>query len=187
MRITLLFCATLALTASTASAQTFYSGPWQPRPSIGVAVGAPGLLTRNGDATVMRSATLEIPFVDSGRIRIEAARTTLPMIPQGAPDGSMPVDVAHTRRLTISVAGLRSPGARVTAYVGTGVGFYQTTFDHAPKLPVRMGMHLHGGAELDLDGLSIDAELGFHRFRDDRWFQRKVVTGEAVIRVKMAL
>jgi len=187
MRITLLFCATLALTASTASAQTNYAGPWQPRPSLGVAFGTFGSLSRNGDAGRMRSATLEIPFSDHGRIRIEGGRTTLLIVPEWAPDGSAPVDVAHTRRLTISVAALRRPGSPITSYFGTGVGFYDTTFDHAPKAPVRVGGYLHGGAELQLDGLSIDAELGLHGFRDYRWLQRKVVTAEAVIRVKMEL
>jgi hypothetical protein len=186
-RITLLVFAVMTLAAGRVAAQTTFAGPWQPRPTLGVALGVSGAITRNGEANSMVSGTLEIPFADNGRIRIEGARSRLPIVPADAPDSRNPADVARIRRLTISVAALKRPGAPVTGYFGAGVGFYQTRFDYAPTPPVRAGVYVHGGAEILLDGFTIDAEVGLHGFRDHPWFPRRLVTGEAVIRLKMDL
>ena len=73
-RITLLVFAVMTLAAGRVAAQTTFAGPWQPRPTLGVALGVSGAITRNGEANSMVSGTLETPFADNGRIRIEGAR-----------------------------------------------------------------------------------------------------------------
>ena len=134
------------------------------------------------------SGTLEIPVADQARIRVELGRSTLPMLPEGARSGIAPTDTAHIQRLTISVAGLKRPGAPVTGYIGAGVAFQRATFDYASRSPVRADLFVHGGAEVMVsDNLTRDAELGFHGFNDDPWYQRNLITGEAVIRVKVGL
>jgi opacity protein-like surface antigen len=187
MRNILLACAVLAVTTTNTAAQT-YVGPWQPKPTIGVAAGAFGAITNNGDAKLIPSATLEVPFSNNVRIRVEAARSTLPIVAASAPDSRAPTDTAHIERLTISVAALRRPGAPISAYAGIGVGLYKTTFDVAPKPPTRVGGHVYVGAELPLsDSLTLDAEVGIQGFKDDPWYQRNLIPGEAVIRLKLAL
>ena len=189
MRITPLSCVILALTAASASAQTTYVGPWLPRPSIGVGLGVFGAITNNGSGNRIRSGTFEIPLADKARIRIEAGRTTLPILPPGLmPITVRRVDTAHLERATISVAGLMRPGAPVTPYVGAGVIFQRATFDHAPKSRMSAGLHVHAGAEvMALDTWTVDVEVGFQGFGRDPWYQRNLVTGEAVIRLKLGL
>jgi hypothetical protein len=188
MRITLLSCAMLALTTASATAQTTYVGPWQPRPTIGIGLGVFGAITNNGSGNLIQSGTLEIPVADKARIRLEVGRSTLPILPEGPKETTVRTDTAHVQRLTISVAGLRRPGAPVTGYIGAGVAFQRATFDFARRSPVRAGLYVHGGAEVMVsDNLTLDAEFGFHGFRDDPWYQRNLITGEAVIRLKVGL
>ena len=187
MRIILLACGVLTISTTNAAAQT-YVGPWQPKPTIGVAAGAFGSITRNGDARLIRSATLEVPISNQVRIRFEAGRSTLPIVSESALDSRSPTDTAHIDRLTISVAALRRPGAPISAYAGIGVGLYKTTFDVAPRPPTRVDGHFYIGAELLLsDSLTLDAEVGIQGFKDDPWYQRNLIPGEAVIRLKLAL
>lgn len=188
MRITILSCVLAATTATSVAAQTTYVGPWQPRPTVGIGLGVFGAITNNGSATMIRSGTLEVPLADKARIRVELGRSSLPIVPEGRTDISQPTDTAHIQRLTISVAGLRRPGAPVTGYLGAGVGFLRATFDYAPRSKVRADLYVHGGGEVMLsDTLTLDAEVGLHGFRDDPWYQRKLITGEAVLRLKMGL
>ena len=77
MRPTLLACSVLALTAATADAQTTYAGPWQPRPTIGVALGAFDYDVNNDRTNRLVSGTVEIPFTDEARLRIEAGRSAV--------------------------------------------------------------------------------------------------------------
>jgi hypothetical protein len=74
MRITLLSCIVLALTTTNATAPTTYVGPWQPRPTIGIGLGAFGAITNNGSGNLIQSGTLEIPVADKARVRIELGR-----------------------------------------------------------------------------------------------------------------
>ena len=188
MRTALLSLVVLAMTSVGASAQTTYVGPWQPRPTIGIGLGAFGAITNNATAKLIRSGTLEVPVSDTARIRIETGQSLLPIVPESARDSKNPTDVAHIRRLTISIAGLKRPGAPATGYIGAGVAFQRATFDYAPKSGIRAGMYIHGGGEVTLsDDLVLDAELAFHGFKDDPWYQRKLITGEAVIRLKVGL
>jgi hypothetical protein len=188
MRITLLSSAVLALTTASATAQTTYVGPWQPRPTLGIGLGAFAAMTNNGSGNLIRSGTLESPVADKARIRLELGRTTLPILPPGPKETAVRADTAHIQRLTLSVAALRRPGAPVTGYIGAGVGFHRATFDYAPRSRVRADLYLHGGAEVMVsDNLTLDAELGFHGFKDDPWYQRNLITGEAVIRLKVGL
>ena len=176
------------MTTAVASAQTTYVGPWQPRPTLGVGLGAFGAITRNGTAALIRSGTVELPVADNARIRLEWSRSTLPIIPEGATDTSVRTDTAHLERLSLSIAGLKRPGAPATGYIGAGVMFQRATFDYAPKSRVRPGLYIHGGGEVMLsDNLTLDAELAMHGFEDDPWYQRKLITGEAVLRLKFAL
>jgi opacity protein-like surface antigen len=187
MRIILLACGVLAATTVNAAAQTSV-GPWRPTPTVGVAGGAFGAITQNGNANPILSGTFEIPFSDQGRIRIEAGRSNLPIVPESARDSHSPTDTAHIERLTIGLAALAKPGAPVSAYGGAGLGLYRTTFDIAPKAPTRVGGHFYAGAEVLLsDRLTLDAEVGFEGFKDDPWFQRNLITGEAMIRIKVGL
>jgi hypothetical protein len=184
----LLSVVVLVLTAAGASAQTTYVGPWQPKPSIGIGLGAFGAITNNGTAKLIRSGTLEVPVSDTARIRIEAGKSTLPIVPEGVPDSSHPTDNAHIQRLTISIAGLKHPGAPATGYIGAGVAFQRATFDAAPRSRTRAGIYIHGGGELMIsETLTLDAELALHGFKDDPWYQRKLITGEAILRLKVGL
>jgi hypothetical protein len=188
MRITLLSCTVLALMTASATAQTTYVGPWQPRPTIGIGLGAFAAMTPNGTGTLIQSGTLELPVSDNARIRLELGRSTLPILPEGQRETTPRTDTAHIQRLSISAAALSRPGAPVTGYIGAGVGFHRATFDLAPRSPVRADLYVHGGAEVMVsDNLTLDAELGFHGFKDDPWYQRNLITGEAVIRLKVGL
>jgi|RhiMethySRZTD1v2_1073278.scaffolds.fasta_scaffold02987_10 mannose/fructose/N-acetylgalactosamine-specific phosphotransferase system component IIC len=187
MRITLLIGAVLAW-STVASAQTKYGGTWHPRPTIGVAAGGFKAITRNGTTTPMVSGTVEVPFSDKVRIRIEAARTTLPIVPEGAFDSSSRTDTAHIERLSLSLARVNGAGEFVSGYIGAGVGLHRATFDRAPKSGVSADLYVAGGAELLLSKrLTFDAELGLHGFRDDPWYHRNLITGETLFRLKLAL
>ncbi len=188
MRVTLLSSVILALTSNIATAQTSYVGPWQPRTTVGIGFGAFGAITTNGTARPIRSGTLEVPISDQMRVRFEVGGSSLPIVPEGGPYSGNPTDTAHIQRLTISIAALKRPGAPVTPYGGAGVSFQRATFDLAPRSPVRADVHLHFGGEVMLsDDLTLDAELSINGFKDDPWYRRKLVTGEAMLRVKLGL
>ena len=208
MRITLLSCAVLALTTATAAAQTTQVGPWQPRPTIGVGLGEFGSLfsTRRptffrdpnaqlakGQTAVeffrrIRSVTVEIPLSDSGRIRIEGSRTTMPIVPRGEWEPSTQRDTAHIGRLTVSAVAVGRPGAPVSPYIGLGVGFQRARFDVAPESQRGVVGYLHFGADAQLlDRLTLGAEIGLSGTEKDPWFQKAELTGEWVIRLKFGL
>lgn len=209
MRITLLSCAVLALTTTTAAAQTTRVGPWQPRPTIGVGLGQFGSLfstsrpTNVRDANAfarvlaqesvdifrpIRSITVEIPLSDSGRIRIEGSRATMPIVPRGEWEASTQKDTAHIGRLMISAVVVGHPGELLSPYVGFGVALQRTRFDVAPQSQTGAVFHLHFGADLrPLDRLTVGAEFGLSGTRKDPWFQDSQLTGEIVIRLKIGL
>jgi hypothetical protein len=91
---------TLALTTASATAQTTYVGPWQPRPTIGIGLGAFAAMTDNGTGNLIQSGTLEISVADNARIRLEAGRSTLPILPAGPKETTERTDTAHIQRLT---------------------------------------------------------------------------------------
>jgi hypothetical protein len=188
MRFTLLSCALLALTATTAAAQTLYVGPWRPRPTIGIGLGAFGAITRNGSASLVRSGTLEVPLAEKARIRVEYWSSALAIMPVEARPSSVRTDTAHLQRLSIGIAGLKQPGAPVTVYAGVGVGLSRARFDYAPGSQIGVGAHVQIGAEVMLsDKLTLDAELGLNGFKYFPRYQRNLNTGEAVLRIKMVL
>ena len=61
MRTTLLACCVLTVMA-TADAQTTYVGPWQPRPTIGVALGASDYHLNNDRTNRLFSGTIDSIF-----------------------------------------------------------------------------------------------------------------------------
>jgi len=146
MRITLLSCAVLALTMTTAAAQATQVGPWQPRPTIGVGLGGFGSLfcTERGGNVIdakaklaegkkavecfrpIRSVTVEIPLSDTGRIRIEGGRSTMPIVPRGEWEASAQKDTAHIGRLMISAVVVGQPDELLSPYVGIGVALQRT-------------------------------------------------------------
>jgi hypothetical protein len=70
MRTTLLACCGLTVITATANAQTTCVGPWQPRPSIGLAFGALDYDLTNDRTNRLLSGTIDIPFSDEARVRI---------------------------------------------------------------------------------------------------------------------
>lgn len=145
-------------------------------------------MTYNGTGRLIGSGTLEIPFTDSARFRVEASRTTLPILPEGTKPGTTPTDIARISRLTVSMAGLVHPGAAVSPYGGFGIGVHRATYDVGGPSRSKLEGYAHAGAEMMVsERLTLDFELGMHGFRDDRWYQRNLITAEAVLRIKMAL
>ena len=208
MRITLLSCAVLALTMTTAAAQATQVGPWQPRPTIGVGLGGFGSLfcTERGGNVIdakaklaegkkavecfrpIRSVTVEIPLSDTGRIRIEGGRSTMPIVPRGEWEASAQKDTAHIGRLMISAVVVGQPDELLSPYVGIGVALQRTRFDVAPQSRTGAVVHLHFGADLrPLDRLTVGAEFAISGTRKDPWFQDSQLTGEMVIRLKIGL
>lgn len=162
MRTTLLACSVLALTAAMADAQTTYVGPWQPRPTIGAAFGAFDYELDNHRTNRLFSATVEIPFSDQGRVRIEAARGGIRVPAAARPERYRFTGDASISRLTVSIAGLERPGYIVSPYIGLGVGFYRLTHDNV-KTPVKAGLYAHGGAEVPVsNSATLSFELGVH-------------------------
>ena len=162
MRTTLLACSVLALTATMADAQTTYVGPWQPRPTIGAAFGAFDYELDNHRTNRLLSATVEIPFSDQGRVRIEAARGGIRVPAAASPERYRFTGDASISRLTVSIAGLDRPGYIVSPYAGLGVGFYQLTHGDL-KTPVKAGLYAHAGAEVPVsNSSSLNFELGVH-------------------------
>jgi hypothetical protein len=183
-----LACAVLTLTAATAHAQTTYVGPWQPRPTIGIALGAfDEPFRQNNHTNLLLSGTFEFPFSDDARLRIEAGRSTL-RLPMGTdPSVYRFAGNARVSRLTVSIAGLRRPGDIASAYGGIGIGFYRMTQDKT-KSPITPGMYLHGGGELPVsDSLTLNAEIGVHIVGKNFVQITPVLLGEAVIRLKVGL
>ena len=208
MRITLLSCAVLALTTTTAAAQTTRVGRWQPRPTIGVGLGSFGSLFctqrqnnfRSPNAAALlrqeavdcfrpiRSVTVEIPLSVDARIRIEGSRTSMPIVPRGEWEASTQKDTAHIGRLMISAVVVGQPDELLSPYVGLGVGFQRARFDVAPESQRGVVGYLHFGADLrPFDRLTVGAELGLSGTRKDPWFQDSQLTGEVVFRLKIGL
>ena len=207
MRIELLSCAVLALTATTAAAQTTQVGPWQPRPMIGVGLGSFGSLfsTQRGNVVdtqarlaqrkdvvdvfrPIRSVTVEIPLSVKARFRIEGSRTTMPIVPRGEWEASAQKDTAHIGRLMLSAVAVSRSGELLSPYVGFGVALQRTRFDVAPESQTGAVVHLHFGADLrPLDRFTVGAEFGLSGTRQDPWFQDSQLTGEILIRLKMGL
>jgi hypothetical protein len=208
MRITLLSCVVLALTTTAAAAQTTAVGPWQPRPTIGVGLGVFGSLFfterprsfRDPAAAAavgkegvdffrpIRSVTLEVPLSDTGRIRIEGSRSTMPIVPRGKWEASAQMDTAHLRRLTISAVAVGRPGTPISPYIGFGIGFQRARFDVAPESRGGAVGYLHFGFHVQAsDQISVGAEIGLSGTRRDPWFHKAELTGESVIRLKLAL
>jgi hypothetical protein len=194
MRITLLAASVLALIASTATAQTTYVGPWQPRPTVGIAFGASDSHINNDRTNVLLSGTLEIPFSDEMRVRVEAGRSALRVDAPSMPELNRLTGGAHVSRLTISIAGLERPGYIVSGYGGLGVGFYRLTHDSVGT-PIKAGFYAHGGAEVPMsNSCSLNFELGLHLIGRD-FIRTKSGSGgkeadaliEAVLRVKVGL
>ena len=162
MRHTLLACSVLTLTAATANAQTTYVGPWQPRPTIGMAFGAFDYELDNHRTNGLFSATVEIPFSDQGRVRIEAGRGGIRVPAAASPERYRLTGDASISRLTVSIAGLDRPGYIVSPYAGLGVGFYRLRHDNL-KTPIKVGMYAHAGAEVPVsNSSSLNFELGLH-------------------------
>ena len=194
MRNTLLACSVLALTAATADAQTTYVGPWQPRPTIGVAFGASDYHLNNDRTNRLFSGTIEIPFSDTARLRIEAGLSGIRVPADASPELYRFTGDASISRLTVSVAGLERPGDVVSPYIGLGVGFYRLTH-HSVKTPMKPGFYVHGGAEVPVsDSAALNFEIGVHGIPGDFIHVRNPssdVKGdglfEAVLRVKFGL
>jgi hypothetical protein len=200
MRTTLRPFFMLAMLTATANAQTTYVGPWQPQPTIGVALGAFDYHLNNDRTNRLLSATVEIPFSDQGRVRIEAGRGGI-RVPAGTNSESYRfTGDATISRLTVSIAGLTRPGDIVSPYVGLGGGFYRLTHDNL-KTSVKTGLYAHGGAEVPVsNSSSLNFELGLHGIGRDfiRVKSAKSLTSaptgpesdwlfEAVIRLKIGL
>jgi hypothetical protein len=156
---------------------------------VGVALGLFGEVdaTPANDNNPIVSGTMEIPYSRHERIRIEAGRTRVPLLPYGATDDANRTDTAHVTHLTVGIAGVREPGAPVSGYLGTGFGIYRASFDRASDAAKRFGVHGYGGAELQLlRRVTLDAELGVHVLPAPL-HARSVLSGETIIRLKLAM
>lgn len=194
MRPTLLACSVLALTAATADAQTTYAGPWQPRPTIGVALGAFDYDVNNDRTNRLVSGTVEIPFTDEARVRIEAGRSAVRVPSDASLESYRFTGDARISRLTASVTGLGRPGDIVSPYAGVGGGVYWLTRDTV-KTSIRAGFSVYGGAEVPVsDSATLNFEVGAHAFPGGLIHVKRPSTGvkgdgvfEAVIRFKVGL
>ena len=163
MRTTLLACCVLTVMA-TADAQTTYVGPWQPRPTIGVALGAFDYDVNNDRTNRLLSGTVEIPFSDDARVRIEAGRSGIRVPAEAGLEFYRFTGDARISRLTVSVAGLGRPGDVVSPYAGVGGGVYWLSHDTV-KTPIKAGFYIYGGAEVPVsDSATLNFELGVHAF-----------------------
>ena len=187
MRTTLLASCVLTVTTATANAQTTYVGPWQPRPTIGVALGAfDEPFRQNKHTNLLLSGTFEYPFSDQARLRIEAGRSTLRLAAAIDPALSRFTGNARISRLTVSIAGLKRPGD-ATGYGGIGVGLYRLTQARV-KTPITAGVYAHGGGELPVsDSVTLNAEIGVHIIGKNFEPTTAILLGEAVIRLKVGL
>ena len=186
MRTTLLACSVLALTAATADAQTTYVGPWQPRPTLGVALGAfDAPFRQNKHTNLLLSGTFEFPFSDEARLRIETGRSTLRLPAAADPALYRFAGNARVSRLTVSIAGLKRPG-NATGYGGIGIGFYRLTHPTV-RTPIRAGLYAHGGAEVPIsDAVNLDFEIGAHVLEKFAQLNGDLLA-EVVIRLKVGL
>src|SRR5688572_32861069 len=162
MRTTLLACCVLTVTTATANAQTTYVGPWQPRPTIGVALGASDYHLNNDRTNRLFSGTIEVPFSDKARLRIEAGRSAIRVPANASPEFFRFTGDARISRLTVSIGGLERPGDIASPYAGLGLGFYRLTHDNV-KTPIKPGFYAHGGAEVPVsDSATLNFEIGVH-------------------------
>jgi hypothetical protein len=181
MRTMLLTSVLVTVFAGPAAAQSLQArspgapGPG-PKPTIGLAGGVFGTVDQDehNDSNLLLSGTIEIPFNTNGRVRIEGARASL---------GS-----AHVAQMSMGLAAVREPGAPVSGYLGIGAGLYRASFDRAPALASRAGVHFYGGAELTLSkAITFDAELGVHALAGSSPYLPNHLLGESVFRLKFAL
>jgi len=188
MRTTLLACWVLTVMTATANAQTTYVGPWQPRPTIGVALGAfDEPFRQNNHTNLLLSGTFEFPFSDGARLRIEAGRSTLRLPAAADPAVYRFAGNARISRLTVSIAGLKRPGDIASGYGGIGVGFYRLTQDRV-RTSITPGLYAHGGGELPVsDSVTLNAEIGVHVVGEHFVQTTPILLCEAVIRLKVGL
>lgn len=173
------------LTASLASAQTGV-GPWEPAMTVGIGTGVFGDGDgRHNDNNRFLSGTFEMPLSTATRVRIETGRMSLPIVEDAAATLGR-ADTASLRRLTISLAGLRHPGAGATTYFGVGLGLYQVTLGADTKPVYRHGLYYHGGIEFELsDQITVDTEVGMHLMRFQTLYPGASFPCEALVRLKL--
>jgi hypothetical protein len=183
MRVTLLSCLMLTVSATTAAAQT-YAGPWQPRPSVGGAFGVFASSEHSNTGKLLLSGTFELPLTDKGRIRIEAGSGSFPVVfGAGLPSTA---GTARLSRLTAGGAALIHPGAPMSPYVGASLGVYRMTTTKGPTSVTATGGHLYGGAEIMAsDSVSVDVEVGVHLLELNAL--KQMLFGEALLRFKVGL
>ena len=194
MRTTLLACCVLTVITASVNAQTTYVGPWQPRPSIGVALGAFDYDLYNDRTNRLLSGTLEIPFTDEARLRIEAGRSGIRVPADASLESYRFTGDARISRLTVSVAGLGRPGDVVSPYAGVGGGVYWLTHDIV-KTSIKAGFYVYGGAEVPVsDSATLNFEIGVNAFPGDLIHVRSPSSDfkgdglfEAVLRFKVGL
>ena len=182
MRITLLTCVMLTAMASATAAQTV-TGPWEPRVTIGAAIGTMSA-NRSGDWDRVISGTAEIPFTDKIRIRIEGGRGSFPVV--FLVNSALRTESARVTRLTAGAAMLTWPGAPVSPYFGGGAGVYHTSVENGPTSETTAGANFYAGAEvLASDRITIDGEIGGHLLHETAFTRRTF--GEVMVRVKVGL
>ena len=173
----------LASTTVTAAAQTTYAGPFQPRLTIGAAIGTMSA-NRSGDWERVVSGTVEIPFTDKVRLRIEGGRGSFPVV--FFANSTLRTDSARLTRLTAGAAMLTSPGAPVSPYFGGGAGVYHTSVENGPTSETTAGANLYAGGEiLASDRITIDGEIGVHLIHEHAFTRRTF--GEVMVRFKVGL
>jgi hypothetical protein len=183
MRITLLASFVLASITTTAAAQTTYVGPWQPRSTIGGAIGRLSAGETSATWKPLLSGTVEIPITGQGRIRIEAGRSSFPHL--FAANLASRDETARLFRVSVGGAALIKPGAPISPYVGGSLGVYRLSVDNGLADTVTGG-NLYGGAEIMAsDRISIDAEIGVHLI-DQNLFNERLFA-DLVLRIKVGL
>jgi hypothetical protein len=139
---------------------------------------------RSGDWDRVVSGTVEIPFTDRIRARIEAGRGLFPVV--FLANATLRADSARLTRLTAGAAMLTWPGAPVSPYFGGGAGVYHTSVENGPTSETTAGANFYAGGEILIsDRITIDGEIGGHLLRADAFTRRTF--GEAMVRFKVGL
>jgi hypothetical protein len=179
----LLACMAWLSLAATAAAQTTPVGPWQPRSTIGGALGRLSASETSATWKPLLSGTVEIPMAGQGRIRIEAGRSSFPHL--FAANLASREETARLFRVSVGGAALIRPGAPIAPYVGGSLGVYRLSVDHGPA-DTATGGNLYGGAEIMAsDRITVDAELGVHLI--DRNLFNERLFADLVLRIKVGL
>ena len=155
------------------------------RPTFGVGLGLSDDGNWSGDGRhAVISGSYELPLANVVRIRVDAALTHQPIPAAVVGD---PGDDAHISRLTIGLAGVKSPFAPITAYGGAGIGFYRASFDRSATTRTRQGAYLHGGIEVHAhEAMAIDGEVGLHII-PQTLYPEGALLGEIMVRLKIGL